>query len=1493
MFGAQFLEPVQTVQADTHQALLFYYQQTQHTSTSPNQVFREALRVPVGLHTYRLAVRDDDGASMFFIQMRVLNELGFSLVQPSAGGFSDQDTFDLVFVTDVPTQCVWDYYTPFIAPQWKETASYSSGILHEIESFNQHQFIEGETVPIIISCEDGNRQNATYIVPVGWHSGESQPVITQFDHGAIDINVQSPYPYSCNYLPGGSRFSIPSYQHHFQNIQPGSAARFLVHCMDEKGQEIPQQEVAVRQQNDFQMQVLSPTRPTNDTTVVLSVRTNMPATCTQDFDLPQAMSSDEARTLHTRHFTLAHGEHNGVVTCEAGTQTLRRDVRITVDQLHPRVEFLSPVAGATSPSPIVCEDTLIAGVRGNDAAYLVFDINGQGIMREVLSEQINLYRFPLLGDVSDGDTLYVYAMDEAGNVAEPISTTVRSPIGDEVDFCETVGRDWLMQVVRPTDAGTTDEEFDVELRSTIPVRCTFTVNNEEIVGSERTRQHIIPNFHDLTDRETITPIQAACEDVLFNEYTETFDISWQMPPPILEVTASPEIVSNPRNPRSTITVTADQEVRCSYDDSAMTRSYATEHEFEIVMTPADTQREVTVQCQNRAGTLSEEETITIGQNFPSDMNIVVNTPTILRTTTFTLDVGTNLRASCSVSGATETSLSTSNGFEHSQRITLAEGRHTFNITCADHFNQESTQTLEHRMILDRTRPTINIEYPRAMTCGLTELAIIGDIRDNLELDTIRVEFNDNMYYFDSAPMVIPGLNMTAGTSYRYTVFANDTAGNERSVTIQFVARDRDHRGCDTEAPVGSLEVESSVGSARYRLICTDNIACTQTFRIGTSSPDGTCNPSSNQQFTSSGLAGQSRSDWFTTDQDRLVCWRVFDTGGNRNEGSEVVRIQPIPEHCSDGVQNFGETGVDCGGPCPPCGSRPECESDQECEPGLICRNNYCDDPICQDDEECDPGQCVGGRCNQIACQINADCGENRNCVDGRCEPVPCTNDNQCGSAICEEGFCTNPQCTEDSQCTYGPCDNGRCPLPACGTDEQCEDGECIGGFCEGSGCDSDDDCQDGRCIDGACGLWPLHCFDGVQNFGETGVDCGGPCPSCPTRPPCEEDSDCANGVCEDNTCVDVGCTDDSQCGTGQCVGGVCNVPECSFNSDCPDGDCVDGFCEQVACTDDDDCGLGVCEDNTCVNPTCTDDDDCDYGACDDGRCPLPACTRNSQCTSGICVGGFCAPTECQRDADCESDICVDGVCREPVVACVGVIQPDGPDCGGAGTCDRCEVGQRCIVHTDCASNACFSGTCQEPTCEDGRRNQGETDVDCGGPCEPCEEGSGCETDADCDTGICRLNQCITREVELQEPGQIDSDDEATDIRDDSTDSTGRPGDTSRPTDQDTRPRDDPLEERSANIFGILLIILGFMSIFGGSGYMYWEKTHGVPTTKSTLGASTKPSGPQSTLTAAPVKKEPEIDFSESKLREEARDKKRSERKKGRKHLLKHFEDEKK
>lgn len=95
------------------------------------------------------------------------------------------------------------------------------------------------------------------------------------------------------------------------------------------------------------------------------------------------------------------------------------------------------------------------------------------------------------------------------------------------------------------------------------------------------------------------------------------------------------------------------------------------------------------------------------------------------------------------------------------------------------------------------------------------------------------------------------------------------------------------------------------------------------------------------------------------------------------------------------------------------------------------------------------------------------------------------------------------------------------------------------------------------------------------------------------------------------------------------------------------------------------------------------------------------------------------------------------------------------DCGGP-KCDPCVLGKTCKNDTDCQSGycngntykcetkpctstddcaegeKCNAGVCEaEPTCNDGIKNQDETDVDCGGSCQACANNQHCEKNSDC------------------------------------------------------------------------------------------------------------------------------------------------------------------
>ena len=81
------------------------------------------------------------------------------------------------------------------------------------------------------------------------------------------------------------------------------------------------------------------------------------------------------------------------------------------------------------------------------------------------------------------------------------------------------------------------------------------------------------------------------------------------------------------------------------------------------------------------------------------------------------------------------------------------------------------------------------------------------------------------------------------------------------------------------------------------------------------------------------------------------------------------------------------------------------------------------------------------------------------------------------------------------------------------------------------------------------------------------------------------------------------------------------------------------------------------------------------------------------------------------------------------------------DCGGA-TCGKCASGRSCLVPGDCQSGRCVDGTCAAPTCNDGLKDQDETDVDCGGThCSPCADGRSCLGHGDCLSAMCANGRC--------------------------------------------------------------------------------------------------------------------------------------------------------
>lgn len=284
----------------------------------------------------------------------------------------------------------------------------------------------------------------------------------------------------------------------------------------------------------------------------------------------------------------------------------------------------------------------------------------------------------------------------------------------------------------------------------------------------------------------------------------------------------------------------------------------------------------------------------------------------------------------------------------------------------------------------------------------------------------------------------------------------------------------------------------------------------------------------------------------------------------------------LADHCTNDVQDGNETDIDCGGDCGSCtpvGGNPgtiefcrnvkcaegqgNCASDSECEDGLDCVQDvgaqYGFDPST---DVCVLVHCSDGIQNED--ETGVDCG------GSRC--MACNNNGGGGNP--DETLGSGSYCNST---TY-----------------QCAEGE--------GDCDSDAECQPGlECVSDRGANFPSfqpqnwrtdvclqpHCGNNVRDasLGETAVDCGGPCGTCPTTNPREPGS---NAYCSDPNfpCSDGqgDCDSDAECQAGlNCTDNVGARYGFSSSTDvCTSASCtdevIDGSVEEIG----DGCGNATC-----------------------------------------------------------------------------------------------------------------------------------------------------------------------------------------------------------------------------------------------------------------------------------------------------------------------------
>ncbi len=413
-----------------------------------------------------------------------------------------------------------------------------------------------------------------------------------------------------------------------------------------------------------------------------------------------------------------------------------------------------------------------------------------------------------------------------------------------------------------------------------------------------------------------------------------------------------------------------------------------------------------------------------------------------------------------------------------------------------------------------------------------------------------------------------------------------------------------------------------------------------------------------------------------------------------------VTIDVSQEDCTDGMDNDGDTLIDC--------QDPDCDQ-ATCDDGLFCTVN----------DTCQMGVCMGAphACNDGNACTDDSCNESTNMCDNDPEPLstPCEAD---------ANLCTTDHCNGSGMCVFQSNVSCQAPSPPCEGGAVCNPGT---GMCV----PQPDAAPSTPCNADANACTVDHCNGSGACVFQSNVSCQAP------SPPCEGGEVCnpTNGMCvpQPDAASSTPCNLDANlCTTDHCNGSGMCVFQSNVSCQAPNPPCEGG----AVCNP----GTGACV----PQPDAASSTPCNADA---NLCTTDHCNGSGMCVFQSNVSCQAPSPPCEGGAVCNT---MTGVCDpQPDAALSTPCNADGNAC----TVDHCNGSGACVLQSNLPiSTPCNldANLCTVDHCNGSGTCVFQSNVSCQAPSPPCEGGSLCNPT----TGT-----CVTQpDAALSTPCELDGND---------------------------------------------------------------------------------------------------------------------------------------